>query len=154
MRQRQNAIQRASGWLLTVATLLLSALLMLQCLRIYRAGIAPDNLTDTGVRVHAMYSREVLSRCWQQVAWAFWLWLGTVLAAIVAQKYFHHEAQPAMPVLLPEAPALHTGRQDEAVRMVLIVLAVALLALGIANGGMHDVLVKAVNICTECIGLG
>ena len=29
-----------------------------------------------------------------------------------------------------------------------------MLVAGVLNGGMRDVLVKAVNICTECIGLG
>lgn len=32
--------------------------------------------------------------------------------------------------------------------------AAVLVVLGVRNGGMWDVLVKAVNICTECIGLG
>jgi len=41
-----------------------------------------------------------------------------------------------------------------AARAVVFALAVGLLALGAANGGMRDVLVKAINICTECIGLG
>lgn len=41
-----------------------------------------------------------------------------------------------------------------AARVVAFALAVGLLALGAANGGMRDVLVKAINICTECIGLG
>ena len=36
----------------------------------------------------------------------------------------------------------------------LYVLAVILIVLGINNGGMRDVLIKAINICTECIGLG
>ena len=33
-------------------------------------------------------------------------------------------------------------------------LLLALIAAGIANGGLRDVLYKAKNICTECIGLG
>lgn len=41
-----------------------------------------------------------------------------------------------------------------AARAAMFALAVSLLALGAANGGMRDVLVKAINICTECIGLG
>lgn len=41
-----------------------------------------------------------------------------------------------------------------AARAAMFALAVTLLALGAANGGMRDVLVKAINICTECIGLG
>ena len=39
-------------------------------------------------------------------------------------------------------------------RIIVIVITVGLLVLGITGGGMADVLSKAVNICTECIGLG
>ena len=39
-------------------------------------------------------------------------------------------------------------------RKLLILLALILIAAGVANGGAWDVLVKATNICTECIGLG
>lgn len=40
------------------------------------------------------------------------------------------------------------------VRIALYVLAAVLIMDGISNGGMRDVLIKAINICTECIGLG
>lgn len=40
------------------------------------------------------------------------------------------------------------------VRIALYIVAVVLIVLGINNGGMRDVLIKAINICTECIGLG
>lgn len=40
------------------------------------------------------------------------------------------------------------------IRIGIIAIAVVLLVLGILNGGMADVLDKAINICTECIGLG
>lgn len=40
------------------------------------------------------------------------------------------------------------------VRIAILVLAIAFIALGIANDGMSAVLAKAINICTECIGLG
>ena len=40
------------------------------------------------------------------------------------------------------------------VRVTVITLSVLLIVLGIFNGGMSDVLAKAVKICTECIGLG
>ncbi len=39
-------------------------------------------------------------------------------------------------------------------RIALVGCAVLFIILGIVNGGMQDVLIKAVNICTECIGLG
>ena len=40
------------------------------------------------------------------------------------------------------------------IRIAIAVIAVAFLIAGIVNGGMADVLSKAINICTECIGLG
>ena len=40
------------------------------------------------------------------------------------------------------------------IRIALLVIAIALIIAGILNGGMADVLSKAINICTECIGLG
>ena len=39
-------------------------------------------------------------------------------------------------------------------RYIIVGAAVALIILGATNGGMADVLEKAVKICTECIGLG
>ena len=46
------------------------------------------------------------------------------------------------------------ARRVRAMRIALAVIAAAFIAMGILNGGMRDVLVKAINICTECVGLG
>ncbi len=40
------------------------------------------------------------------------------------------------------------------VRAAVGVIAVSFIIVGAINGGANDVLVKAINICTECIGLG
>ena len=40
------------------------------------------------------------------------------------------------------------------IRGIVLAITVALLVMGIIGDGMADVLSKAVNICTECIGLG
>lgn len=40
------------------------------------------------------------------------------------------------------------------IRYSVLILAVVLIILGLASGGVYDVITKAVNICTECIGLG
>ena len=39
-------------------------------------------------------------------------------------------------------------------RIALYAVALLFIVLGVMNGGLRDVLVKAINICTECIGLG
>lgn len=41
-----------------------------------------------------------------------------------------------------------------AMRSVIILVAVVLLIYGFVSGGTADVLTKAINICTECVGLG
>ena len=38
--------------------------------------------------------------------------------------------------------------------ITLLLLGVLFIVLGVMNGGMRDVLVKAIQICTECSGLG
>ena len=46
------------------------------------------------------------------------------------------------------------GRTVRIVRIVLAVLAAGLIVHGVFNGSMRDVFVKAIRICSECIGLG
>ena len=52
--------------------------------------------------------------------------------------------------------AVCSARRDRTVlvRVLLLALALAMIAAGVLNGGMRDVLVKAINLCTECVGLG
>ncbi len=40
------------------------------------------------------------------------------------------------------------------VKIAVFVIAIVFIAAGIFNGSMEDMLIKAVNICTECVGLG
>ncbi|MBQ4600590.1 MAG: hypothetical protein IJB17_03045 [Oscillospiraceae bacterium] len=51
-------------------------------------------------------------------------------------------------------PVPHRERKLHWLKAALIAAAVVLIAVGYAGGGFRDVLTKAVNICTECIGLG
>ncbi len=39
-------------------------------------------------------------------------------------------------------------------RIAIATVGVTLIVIGVCNGGMRDVLQKAINICTQCIGLG
>ena len=47
-----------------------------------------------------------------------------------------------------------TARRRILLRRVLMAAAVLFIVLGIFNGSMKDVLIKAIKICTECVGLG
>ena len=41
-----------------------------------------------------------------------------------------------------------------AVKVAVLIAAVIFIVAGIFNGSMEDMLIKAINICTECVGLG
>lgn len=50
--------------------------------------------------------------------------------------------------------AKKNSKYPSVIRTVLIAVSVLLLGIGLYLGGAADVLTKAINICTECIGLG
>ena len=87
-------------------------------------------------------------------------WIFLAFAAVIAASFlFRRSTEREINILkgIPgtkvPVPVSKTSVLNP-VRMILYVLAVVLVVTGICNGGMRDVLVKAINICTECIGLG
>ena len=155
---RKNSVYILSC-LLAGATLLLACLLIGHCVQIYRTGVAPENLTEAGVRIMDIYSPAVIARHARQIAWAFCLWLALLAAAALACLRHPQDVRilPGMksaPKRLPEPFAAKDARSPRLTRCLLLAAAITLIALGVLNGGMRDVLVKAINICTECIGLG
>ena len=229
---------RVFTWMLTAATLLVAALLMLQCAAIYFTGTAPSNLTETGVYIQPVYSREIVAERFSQIAWAVWLWLALLLAVLAIRQpgagevlkpplanqqkkrrlihavcaaacalclapaalyltdlthFASRDLEPVMGAMMlhitpwilaafvcimvceqlshqsmlleiraakqapkrqPEAASVQSAKARGVARAALYMAAAAMLIAGVLNGGMRDVLVKAVNICTECIGLG
>ena len=82
-----------------------------------------------------------------------------------------HDEAADKPVMIPEFAGcmkeqLKTGAAEEErndpskknrpdrIRLVLLIAAAICIIAGIANHNMRDILIKATNICTECIGLG
>ena len=52
------------------------------------------------------------------------------------------------------SPASGELKHETWIRIAVFAAAALLIIAGILNGGALDVLVKAINICTECVGLG
>ena len=82
-----------------------------------------------------------------------------------------HDEAADKPVMIPEFAGcmneqLKTGAAEkekndpskknrpDRIRLVLLIAAAICIIAGIANHNMRDILIKATNICTECIGLG
>ena len=83
------------------------------------------------------------------LAAAFLLLLVIGLVTGAKDQKADQPAGPAAPVK-PEPGLKHR----KTVQAAIVVTAVLLIAAGILNGSAGDVLVKAIHICTECIGLG
>ena len=53
-----------------------------------------------------------------------------------------------------DAAPVNASNKKLIIQCVLVVIALTLLLVGLFTGGVADVITKAINICTECIGLG
>ncbi len=76
-----------------------------------------------------------------------------VKSALAAAKGQGNATQPAAAIGAPQKLTTDP-RFVWVVRCVLLVAGIVFVVLGVLNGGMADVLGKAIRICTECIGLG
>ena len=119
---------------LSVATVLLLAALGAACLRLFAAGFTMDKAIAALRSLTPIYI-------------LFALLLIATLAMQRKEKAQKSKVKPARPVAQPKAAR-------PLVQILLYMLAAAFILLGVLNGGWYDVLVKAINICTECIGLG
>ena len=111
----------------------------------------------------ADYNASVISACLLVLPCAF-ISMGICIALVYLESASLKRQSGYVKAALAESNGSFRARTDDklrsypravtAVRIALAVLALALITAGILNGGMADVLSKAVNICTECIGLG
>ncbi len=136
---------------LAVMTVLVCLLLVWQAVDVYVTGNRPENFSAPGVRVEQVYDRADIAARFGRIAPVIYVYIAAVAVGLVWQAAAG-EKKPR-PAAIPPAEA-KPARHLMAARLVLLGAATALVVLGVANGGARDVLVKAVNICTECIGLG
>ena len=130
------------------ACILLAVLLAAGAIGIYLEGAArraEDPLA-------AIYTPENVSRVLSGVLPVFLGFLCLLVLCLVLGVKDPKDGRPgkADGPVRPEADMKH----KEMIRAVLVVVAAALIIAGILNGSALDVLVKAIHICTECIGLG
>ena len=132
------------------ATLLVTALLCIGFVSIYLTGQSSENLVN-GVYLSPVFTRENVGEMLLHLAPVFVIYGLLVVAACVTQAVSGSKSDTyptPRPVRYTDTP------RQGATRLVLAALALLFIILGVMNGGARDVLVKAINICTECIGLG
>ncbi len=104
--------------------------------------------------------RDLVFHVFPWIALSFALCLGAAAySEYSAKKQLPFVRQLTAGVAAERSPsgvfaALQGARFRLAVRIAIGVLGVTLVIVGICNGDMRAMLIKAINICTECIGLG
>lgn len=92
------------------------------------------------------------------VPWIVAVFIFSVVASILSSKSMEREIEILKRLnSVSEEKTAETVTKEQRLmlpRILIITASLVLIFLGIMNGGSKDVFIKAINICTECIGLG
>ena len=136
----------------TVLTLLLCVLLCTAVISLYCEGLA--RRAATGSDSEPIFTPESIGRWLPWVLSLLGLWLAIGIVAAVTGYLATARTFVSRPKGRVENMGYENKKWKTWVWVLLAAAALALIVLGICNGGLRDVLGKAVNICSECIGLG
>lgn len=141
-------LRRKAVILRAVAAGVALAALSAPVIYLFRADHFPGEDLTAEVRAAALYALPFLA---------------VLFADAVAFSYLSEDLQKkslsalkaarSAGVCPPPSPRKPDFRKSAA-RIALLLIGLTLVVIGTQNGSMHEVLIKAINICTECIGLG
>ena len=120
-----------------------------------------DNFTSLDAQLNAQVAAAVIPSLCFAIAALGYCCAVKILTDVSCERGIEY-AKQLMLLPAPDAEMRPSGKEQKdlpkraiiVARVVLIAAAVIMIVLGIFNGGMNDVLQKAIKICTECIGLG
>ena len=148
----------------SVLCVVLTALLIAAAVGVYREGAARKAEQPSA----PIYSREQAAESLAPLLPLFLAGLGLTAACLALGVRDRRAARPAAGKESLRDPAVKSAAEKREerkkepdppfrarlLRIALLVLALALIAAGVLNGGARDVFNKAIRICTECVGLG
>ncbi len=124
--------------------------LMVSCVAIYLSGDHP-------------FSREVVAEAFGPISIPVYLCLALIVVGFILHFFMEsgENQKPTKKINRTTEPdeASVAAEQAEAKKLlvtrgVIGAVAICFFIYGLCTGGVADVLTKAINICTECIGLG
>ena len=145
-KETKMRILRVYSILLGVVIVIAALCLMAGCLSIYNSGDQP-------------YSPEIVAQTFSKISIPVFLCIGMIILGFVLNFLLSPVDEKKEKKVanitkeLSEADILEAKR-IKVTRYCILGVAILFLVYGLATGGIADVLAKAINICTECIGLG
>lgn len=148
-------------WLTAAGTVLVLLLIAWQCVDIYLVGNSSANLDANGIHLQDVFRMDDVAdrlSCFvlPLAAYGALVLLSVIMHVLYGQGRMAKQGSVSKKTFNVRSAKDHMNQSDRlsAIRIVLFGVAVLFIVLGVMNGGWYDVLVKAINICTECIGLG
>lgn len=147
----KNRIRKILGIAITVLAIGTAAALIAAAVNLYLTGSRAAK--ESGDPAAAIYTAEAIRAAFRRISPVVYAFLVSVAAGIVCRAF--SEEKNGISASRPVKKRKPASRKAvSALRIAVAAAAVILIILGIAGGGLHDVLVKAVKICMECVGLG
>ncbi len=144
--------------------ILAAAALVVGCIAAYLCALSKKREQKSYLDVIVQSKKKKAEVAEEQSPWFAFVW-SVVRSAVTGGKHVEKKVDKQLQNTLEEGrippvqptPKKEKGENPKATlfwRIGLCAVGVGLIVLGIFNGGMKDVLLKAINICTQCIGLG
>ena len=128
---------------LSVMLVITGICLCVACLGIYLSGKQP-------------FSQEAVAAAFGYIAVPVYLCIALVIGGLILDALYPAELKKKgnqIKVTPSPVPATN-ARKLLYLRLVLLCVGIGIFVYGFFAGGTADVMTKAVNICTECVGLG
>lgn len=148
-------------WLTAAGTVLVLLLIAWQCVDIYLVGNSSANLDANGIHLQDVFRMDDVADRLSRFVLPLAVYGALVLLSVIMHMLYGQGRMAKQDAVSKTAFNVQSGKEHAnqsvrlpAIRIVLFGVAVLFIVLGVMNSGWYDVLVKAINICTECIGLG
>ena len=142
---RMRGVSRFLRWLSAAALLIILLLLAWTCIDIY---------IDANDVQQAIYQAEDIYQRLQALLLPCSVLLGIVFITSIIGVVAPSAQVKQNAVKTPYTQKAPAHPKKGRIQAIVMITAVVFIVLGVLNGGLYDVFVKAINICTECIGLG
>lgn len=140
--ENTKQLRKVYGIALSVIIVITGICLMAACICIYASGGDEP------------YSRETVAEAFSGIAFPVYLCLGMIAGSFILD--FILPAEPKKRAARKKATNTQalSSKKTRILQYSVLCAALVCLVYGFLAGGTADVLTKAVNICTECVGLG
>ena len=134
-------LRRVYKILLSASIIISGVCLIVGCVLIYYAGNG--------------YSREIVGEMFSKIDIPIYISLALIIGDIVWELISPTASKKKTTTKKNNKPAQNTPcKKTRIIQLCVLGFAIVITVIGAIFGGYADVLTKAVNICTECIGLG